>query len=91
VGVLCQEILILKIKVIINSDGIRKTMFRRNMRQCDVAENIGTSEFYFSQMVTHRRDPSPDMRKRIQIFFRGASWDNLFQIKEYTNGSKEVS
>lgn len=68
----------------INAVFVRKIISRKNMRHHEVAQALGTTPRYWSQMLNHDRCPGPEMRDLITKFFRGHAWDDIFSM---TDGS----
>lgn len=69
-------------KVRFKSEKIRKILAERNISQNRLAMHIGTTSGYLSQMVTGKRNPSPNMRERILKVLKGYQFNDIFEIKK---------
>ncbi len=49
----------------IKSQEVRKILEERSLSQNRFAKIVGTTSGYISQILTHRRNPSPNMRQRL--------------------------
>lgn len=71
--------------VVLNTEGVRGLMARRNVTNAQVARMLRTTPNYWSQMLNHHRRPSPKMRARImslRVFRgRGCSWETIFELE----------
>ena len=69
-------------KVRVKAEKIRKILAERNISQNMLAIYIGTTSGYLSQMVTGKRNPSPNMREKILKALRGYQFNDIFEIKK---------
>jgi len=67
-------------KVALKKDNIRKILAQRNISQNWFAFRVGTTSGYISQMMTGKRNPSPQMRKRILQVLKGYEFEDLFRL-----------
>lgn len=67
-------------KVKLKSDVISQIIAKKNISQNGVAKYIGTSNGYFSQMMTGKRNPSPKMREKILKYLNDYKFDDLFKL-----------
>ena len=51
------------------------------MSQNWLAQRIGTSSGYMSQLMAGRRHPSPQMRQKILGILQGYEFDDLFTLQ----------
>jgi transcriptional regulator with XRE-family HTH domain len=65
-------------KVVLNTLAVRQIMARKNMSQNRLAQRLGTSSGYLSQLMTRKRYPSPQMRKKLLKVLQGYAFDDLF-------------
>jgi hypothetical protein len=68
----------------INAVFIRRIIKRKMVRHHEVAKALGTTPRYWSQMLNHERCPGPEMSRKITIYFRGHSWDEVFSMTSST-------
>lgn len=54
---------------------------RRNMSQNELARRSDISSGYLSQLISGRKNPSPDVRKRIQAALEVDRFDELFDLE----------
>ena len=54
---------------------------RRNMSQNELARRSEISSGYLSQLISGRKNPSPDVRKRIQAALEVDQFDDLFDLE----------
>ena len=54
---------------------------RRNMSQNELARRSDISSGYLSQLISGRKNPSPDVRKRIQAALEVDQFDELFDLE----------
>ena len=69
-------------QVRVKAEKIRKILAERNISQNRLAIYLGTTSGYLSQMVTGKRNPSPNMRERILKVLRGYQFNDIFEIKK---------
>lgn len=69
-------------QVRVKAEKIRKILAERNISQNRLAIYLGTTSGYLSQMVTGKRNPSPNMRERILKALRGYQFNDIFEIKK---------
>lgn len=58
---------------------IRRVLFQKNLSQNWLAKKLGISSGYMAQLLNGERCPSPEMRQRLQNYFTGHSFDELFK------------
>ena len=68
-------------KVQLKAQAIRRILARKNMSQNWLAQRIGTSSGYMSQLMAGRRHPSPQMRQKILGVLQGYEFDDLFTLQ----------
>lgn len=68
-------------KVYLKSNAIRKYLIKKNRSQNWLASRAEISSAYMSQMMTHKRCPSPKMREILQQALHIDEFNKLFQIK----------
>lgn len=77
----------MEIKIKINTENLKVFLARTNRPLNWLAEKIEVHPSYLSQMLYHKRNPSPDMRKRIIRAVKrtgdwhGATFDNIFVVE----------
>ncbi len=69
-------------KVKLKAQAIRRILARKNLSQNWLAQRIGTSSDYMSQMMAGRRHPSPQMRGKILDVLPDCAFDDLFTLRE---------
>lgn len=69
-------------KVQLNAMTVRRILAKKNQSQNWLAQRVGTSSGYMSQMLAGRRYPSPKMRTKILKVLRGYEFDELFMLLE---------
>ncbi len=57
---------------------------RRNMSQNELARLAEISSGYLSQLMSGRKSPSPDVRRRLQAALELSQFDDLF-VQEYAD------
>ena len=67
-------------KVRIKTENIRKILARKNLSQNWLAFRTRTTSGYMSQMITGKRNPSPQMRNRILQVLKDCEFEELFKI-----------
>jgi hypothetical protein len=68
-------------KVKLKAKSVQLLLARKNRSQNWLANNIGTTSGYMSQLMTGSRYPSPDMRKKIMVCLDEYGFDDLFTIQ----------
>lgn len=68
-------------KVKLKAQAIRRILARKNLSQNWLAQRLGTSSGYMSQMLAGRRSPSPQMRKQILEALQDYEFDDLFTLQ----------
>ena len=64
---------------------VRGILLRRNISQNNLAQRLGISSAYCSQLLAGKRCPSPALRERIQLELH-AEFDLLFVIVDEASG-----
>ena len=67
-------------KVRIKTENIRKILARKNLSQNWLAFRTRTTSGYMSQMITGKRNPSPQMRNRILQVLKDCEFEDLFRL-----------
>jgi len=67
-------------KVRIRTANIRKILARKNMSQNWLAFRTRTTSGYMSQMITGKRNPSPQMRQKILQVLKDCEFEDLFKL-----------
>jgi len=67
-------------KVALKARTIRRILAKKNLSQNWLALRIRSSSGYVSQMMTGKRNPSPDMRTRILDALKDYEFDDLFSL-----------
>lgn len=67
-------------KVRIRTANIRKILARKNMSQNWLAFRTRTTSGYMSQMITGKRNPSPQMREKILKVLKDYEFEDLFKL-----------
>jgi transcriptional regulator with XRE-family HTH domain len=71
--------------VVLNREGVRRIMARRNVSNEQVARMLKTTANYWSQLLNHHRRPSPKLRSKIMglaVFRgRGITWETIFELE----------
>jgi len=68
-------------KVKLKAQAIRRILARKNLSQNWLAQRLGTSSGYMSQMLAGRRSPSPQMRRQILEALQDYEFDDLFTLR----------
>ncbi len=68
-------------RVVLNAVALWRLLDRREISQNALARLVGTSSGYMSNLVSGKRSPSPQMRRRLQQVLRVANFDDLFIIR----------
>jgi putative transcriptional regulator len=74
------------VKVSIKRPAFDIALTRRNLSQNGLAQKLGMSRSYLSQVISGKRPPSAYMRQLILEFFKDYAFDDLFTIEEHGNG-----
>ena len=71
-------------KVYLKKEPFLKTIARKNISQNEFAKSIGLSSTYMSQILTHVRNPSAIIRRKImkKLHLGNEFFDLLFEIKQ---------
>jgi len=70
------------VRVELKRDVLEKKLVRQNCSKKELAQQIGVSRTYLSAVCSGRKEPSIGMRQRLLAYFKGATFDDLFLIKE---------
>ena len=68
-------------KVKLKAQAIRRILARKNMSQNWLAQRLGTSSGYMSQLMAGTRNPSPHLREKILEVLKGNEFDDLFTLQ----------
>lgn len=60
---------------------------RHNFSQNELARRLNITSGYLSQLITGRRSPSPELRRRILSLLPGTTFDQLFLVEDGESGS----
>jgi len=71
-----------KPKVRINEMVIFDFLMKNNLSQKDLAEKLGVSQSYVSQMLCRTRRPSPRLRRAMLELLQPLTFDELFIVDE---------
>ena len=66
------------LRVKLDPHKVWELLSRLNMTQNELAERVGTSSSYLSQLMSGHRCPSADMRKRLMDALGVTDFDDLF-------------
>jgi putative transcriptional regulator len=66
------------LKVNINVLNLWHRLSKENISQTQLAQDLGISKCYLSQLVNGRRHPSPQLRQKILSYFKDSSFDEFF-------------
>ena len=69
-------------KVQLKSEFIEEYLARKHLSQNIFAKKVGTTSGYISQLMSAERNPSPEMRKKIQTALNEYDFEKLFRIKK---------
>ena len=69
-------------KVCLKTRFFQKKLIRKNKSQNWLAEQLGITSGYMSQIMGGTRNPSPELRERIQELFPDNDFDELFIVKD---------
>ncbi len=75
------------LRVVLNRDAFEVAMTRRNLSRKSLAQKLGFSRAYMSQVANGRKEPSAAMRERLLHYFKGYTFDDLFTIERNGNGN----
>jgi transcriptional regulator with XRE-family HTH domain len=62
----------------VNSKALWDAMARQNLSQNELADKLGISSGYMSQLVRGTRHPSPQLRRRMMELLDYLTFDELF-------------
>jgi len=65
----------------LKAQAVRRILAKKNMSQNWLAQRIGTSSGYMSQMMTGVRNPSPQMREKILKVLKDYQFDDLLILR----------
>lgn len=68
-------------KAKLRAEPVWELITRRNMSQNELARRSDISSGYLSQLISGRRSPSPDVRKRIQAALGVSEFEELFTME----------
>ncbi|MEN8615188.1 XRE family transcriptional regulator [Dehalogenimonas sp. THU2] len=74
------------ITVRINKAAMLRAIARRNMTQNMFAAQVGVCSGYLSQIICGARNPSPQMRGKIQDALAPLTFDDIFILEESDDG-----
>jgi len=70
------------VKVKVNSKALWDAVARQNLCQTEMAEKLGISKSYMSQVLSGTRSPSPRLRRRMLDVLSPLTFDDLFVVEE---------
>ena len=68
-------------KAKLRAEPVWELITRRNMSQNELARRSEISSGYLSQLISGRKNPSADVRKRIQAALEVDQFDELFDLE----------
>ena len=68
-------------RVKLKPEPVWELITRRNMSQNELARLARISSGYLSQLISRRRCPSPDVRKRLQAALDVEQFEELFDLE----------
>ena len=68
-------------RVMLRPGPVWELISRRNMSQNELASKAGISSGYLSQLISGRKSPSPDVRRRLQAALEVSQFDDLFTME----------
>lgn len=68
-------------QVRLRTEYVRRHLVRGNWTQSDFAQALEISDCYCSQLLSGKRSPSPQLRRKLQEVLC-ADFDTLFEIQE---------
>lgn len=80
----------MKLSVVVNGNGLKTIMIRKNLSTFETATRIGISQQFFYELMYERKHPSPNTCKKIQAAFKGMKWETLFRVVQYTTTSANM-
>ncbi|MDO8689676.1 MAG: helix-turn-helix transcriptional regulator [Dehalococcoidia bacterium] len=75
------------LRVSLNREAFEIAMTRRNLSRKSLAQKLGFSRCYMSQVANGRKEPSPAMRERLLQYFKDHKFDDLFTIQSERGGN----
>lgn len=69
-------------KVVVRAEVVRELLLRRNLSQNGLAQKVGLSQGYLSQLLRRERTPGPRTRERLMDALRVQDFDALFELEE---------
>ncbi len=79
------------VRVSLNRQALEIAITRRNISQNALAQKLGVSKSYLSQVITGKREPSASMRRRILEYLRDYTFDDLFILEAGNDGDGSKS
>jgi putative transcriptional regulator len=76
------------VKVSLNRQAFDIALTKKNLSQNGLAQKLGMSRSYLSQVINGKRPPSAYMRQRLMDFFREYTFDDFFSIEDSGNGDR---
>jgi transcriptional regulator with XRE-family HTH domain len=82
-----------QVKVRLRASAAWEHLSRHNFSQNELARRLGITSGYLSQLITGKRSPSAEMRRRILALLPGTTFDELFVVQEAEplNGAAPVA
>jgi transcriptional regulator with XRE-family HTH domain len=76
------------VKVRINPKPLWDAIARQNISQNELANRLGVSSGYMSQLVCGTRCPSPRLRRKMLEVLSPLTFDDLFTVEERSAGNR---
>ncbi|MBD3342428.1 MAG: helix-turn-helix domain-containing protein [Candidatus Lokiarchaeota archaeon] len=73
-------------KVYFKKDSVEELLARKNLSQNWLANRVGISKAYMSQLLRGKRCPSPKVRNKFLKYFEEKKFDDLFFIDNEHSG-----
>ena len=77
-------------RVYLRTERFCNYLIRNNLSQNWLAQKLGVSSGYLSQLLRGQRSPSPAVRQRIMELFVESGFDDLFEIRQCGRESRET-
>lgn len=68
-------------RVRLKPEALWEQIRRRNLSQNELADRAGISSGYLSQLISGRKSPSPEVRRRLQTALNITHFDELFVLE----------
>ena len=71
-----------RIRVIIKAKALLEILAKRNMSQNGLARGSQLQSGHISQLISGKRNASPDSRQRLLNALPGVAFDDIFEIRD---------